>query len=206
MFCCEGHPNVWFRIIILTFITTFLLGPACGPLPAWLGAGLIITRLKSIEFENLLGATTTTLVFSTVSLFCLFPPRGCIRDIFNFLIFNFIFIFQCPTFGALPQSIVVKVRIYSYDGGNADDGSSCMPAKSLLAGAKASGGGAKAVKSGSVSQDEPPRELVQTWCQELSLSLGVEKEYVAQVFDLYQPRSLDTLEACTLGAASLSRR
>ena len=103
-----------------------------------------------------------------------------------------------------PQSIVVKVRIY--DGGNADDGSSCMPAKSLLAGAKASGGGAKAVKSGGVSQDEPPRELVQTWCQELSLSLGVEKEYVAQVFDLYQPRSLDTLEACTLGAASLSRR
>jgi hypothetical protein len=39
-----------------------------------------------------------------------------------------------------------------------------------------------------------------TWCQELSLSLGVEKEYVAQVFDLYQPRSLDTLDA------SLSRR
>ena len=73
---------------------------------------------------------------------------------------------RCPTFGALPQSIVVKVRIYSYDGGNADDGSSCMPAKSLLAGAKASGGGAKAVKSGSVSQDEPPRELVQALLDE----------------------------------------
>ena len=55
---------------------------------------------------------------------------------------------------------------YSYDGGNADDGSSCMPAKSLLAGAKASGGGAKAVKSGGVSQDEPPRELVQALLDE----------------------------------------
>jgi hypothetical protein len=35
--------------------------------------------------------------------------------------------------------------------------------------------------------------------EELSLSLGVEKSYVAQVFDLYQPRSLDTLEVCVIG-------
>jgi hypothetical protein len=79
------------------------------------------------------------------------------------------------------------------------------------------------VKSGGVSQDEPPRELVQALLDEFphsnekqarrrpgarsSASLwGVEKEYVAQPFDLYQPRSLDTLEACTLGAAALSRR
>jgi hypothetical protein len=32
------------------------------------------------------------------------------------------------------------------------------------------------------------------WCAELSFSLGVEKDYVAQVFDLYQPRNLNTLE------------
>ena len=37
------------------------------------------------------------------------------------------------------------------------------------------------------------------WCAELSFSLGVEKDYVAQVFDLYQPRNLDTLEVCVIG-------
>ena len=38
-----------------------------------------------------------------------------------------------------------------------------------------------------------------TWCQHLSFSLGIEEAYVAQVFDLYRPRSLDTLEAFTVG-------
>jgi hypothetical protein len=38
-----------------------------------------------------------------------------------------------------------------------------------------------------------------TWCRELNLSLGVEEAHVSQVFDCYQPRTLDTLEAFVVG-------
>ncbi len=38
-----------------------------------------------------------------------------------------------------------------------------------------------------------------TWCDDLSLSLDIEKAFVMQVFDRYQPRTYDTLVSFTLG-------
>jgi hypothetical protein len=38
-----------------------------------------------------------------------------------------------------------------------------------------------------------------TWCGDVSLSLDIEKAFVVQVFDQYQPRTYDTLVSFTLG-------
>ena len=37
------------------------------------------------------------------------------------------------------------------------------------------------------------------WCQELSLSLGVEEEFLSQVFDTHRPRTIDALEQFAIG-------
>ena len=55
----------------------------------------------------------------------------------------------------------------------------------------------------SVKEAAARRELAlrskEAWCEELSLSLGVEKSFVGQVFDTYRPRTFDSLECFVIG-------